>query len=45
MAVDVGQPAPDFSLPSNSGERVSLSEYKGQKHVVLSFHVFDFTGG
>ena len=45
MAADVGQPAPDFSLPSNSGERVSLSEYKGRKHVVLSFHVFEFTGG
>ena len=45
MAADVGQPAPDFSLPSNSGDQVSLSQYKGQKHVVLSFHVLDFTGG
>jgi len=44
MAGEVGQPAPDFSLLSNTGERVTLSQYKGQKHVVLSFHVFDFTG-
>ena len=45
MAAEVGQPAPDFSLPSHTGDQVTLSQYKGQKHVVLSFHVFDFTGG
>ena len=45
MAAEVGQPGPDFSLPSHLGERVSLSEYKGEKNVVLSFHIFDFTGG
>ena len=45
MAAEVGQAAPDFSLASGTGEPVSLSQYKGQKHVVLSFHVFDFTGG
>ena len=45
MAGEVGRTAPDFSLPSQTGDRVSLSQYKGQKHVVLSFYVFDFTGG
>jgi peroxiredoxin len=45
MAAEVGQAAPDFSLLSQDGERVSLSQYKGQKYVVLSFHIFDFTGG
>ena len=45
MAVEVGQPAPEFSLPSSTGERISLSQYRGQKIVVLSFYVFDFTGG
>ncbi len=44
MAAEVGQPAPDFDLPSNGGERVTLNQFKGQKHVVLSFYVFDFTG-
>ena len=43
--VDVGQPAPDFTLPAHSGEDVSLSQYKGQKNVILSFHVQSFTGG
>ena len=45
MAAEVGQSAPDFSLSSHTGDSISLSQYKGQKHVVLSFHVFDFTGG
>lgn len=45
MAAIVGQPAPDFSLLNQAGEKVSLSQFKGKKNVVLSFHVFDFTGG
>ena len=41
--VDVGQPAPDFTLPSHRGDDVNLSQYKGQKIVILSFHVYSFT--
>jgi peroxiredoxin len=33
----VGDMAPDFTLPSVSGERVSLGRYIGQKNVVISF--------
>ena len=43
--VDVGQPAPDFTLPAHAGEDVTLSQYRGQKNVVLAFHVGSFTGG
>ncbi len=43
--VDVGQPAPDFRLPSQDGADVTLSDFKGNKTVVLSFHIFSFTGG
>src|SRR5260370_29442752 len=32
--VEVGQPAPDFSLPDTNGQAHRLSEYKG-KYVVL----------
>ena len=32
-----GPPAPDFELESQSGERVRLSSYRGQKSVVLFF--------
>ena len=45
MTAQVGQPAPDFSLLSQDGKKVSLSQFKGEKTVVLSWHVFDFTGG
>ena len=30
--------APDFTLDSFSGEPVSLSDYRGDKHVILVFN-------
>lgn len=45
MPPTVGQMAPDFSLVSDAGERINLSDYRGKKKVVLSFYLFDFTGG
>lgn len=45
MPAEVGDIAPDFKLPSVSEGDISLSQYRGEKNVVLSFHVFDFTGG
>jgi peroxiredoxin len=41
----VGDAAPDFTLPSTSGEKVKLSDFKGKKNVVLAFYVLAFTGG
>ncbi len=40
MAVDVGDVAPDFTLPGTGGEEYTLSEYRGQ-HVVLAFYPGD----
>jgi len=37
LKVKVGNPAPDFTLPSISEEKVSLSQYRGKKNIVLSF--------
>ncbi len=37
LRVRVGQRAPDFTLPAVSGGKVSLSQYRGKKNVVLSF--------
>jgi hypothetical protein len=34
----VGEPAPDFSLPSTSSQAVSLSDYRGTRNVVLLFY-------
>ena len=33
----VGEEAPDFSLPTPEGQHVRLSEFRGQKHVLLEF--------
>jgi peroxiredoxin (alkyl hydroperoxide reductase subunit C) len=37
LKVKVGNPAPDFTLPSISGEKISLSQFAGKKNVVISF--------
>ena len=42
---EVGQEAPDFTLPSTTGGPITLSQYRGQQHVVLAFYVLDWTGG
>jgi peroxiredoxin len=42
LALDVGDPAPDFTLPSTSGEEISLSQFKGKKHVLIQFYSKDF---
>ena len=45
MAVKVGDKAPDFTLPSQMGDNVTLSEYLGKKNVVLYFYPKDETRG
>ncbi len=42
QALDVGQPAPDFTLPSTTGETIRLSQFKGKKHVFIQFYTTDF---
>ena len=46
MALKAGDAAPEFELPAVSGEKrlsVKLSDYRGRKHVVLTFHPLDWT--
>lgn len=46
MALKVGDTAPDFDLPAVQGERESairLSDYRGRKTVVITFHPLDWT--
>jgi peroxiredoxin Q/BCP len=40
----VGDPAPEFTLPSTTGKPISLKDYKGQT-VVVGFFPAAFTGG
>ncbi len=37
LKVSVGEPAPDFTLPSVAGEKISLSQFRGKRNVVISF--------
>ncbi len=41
----IGKPAPDFTLPSTTGEPVSLKQFKGKKTVVLYFYSKNDTPG
>lgn len=47
MTAEVGQPAPEFTLPGVRGTETrdySLAEFRGQK-VVIAFYPGDFTPG
>jgi thioredoxin-dependent peroxiredoxin len=41
----VGDKAPDFTLRATDGKQYKLSDFKGQKNVVLAIYVLAFTGG
>ena len=41
--LDAGELAPDFTLPNQTREDVTLSSYRGKSHVVLAFHPLAFT--
>lgn len=43
--VQVGEPAPDFSLIGSDGKIYSLSDFRGEKPVVIAFFPKAFTGG
>jgi cytochrome oxidase Cu insertion factor (SCO1/SenC/PrrC family) len=44
MALKVGDKAPDFTLSSTTGEKISLNQFRGKKPVALFFYIFAFGG-
>jgi len=42
-SIDVGDRAPEFTLPSQTGARVSLADFRGKQAVVLFFYPKDGT--
>lgn len=42
---NVGEKAPEFTLPVSRDQNVSLKDFQGKKNVVLAFYPLDFTGG
>ena len=43
IALKVGDKAPDFKLTSTTGEKISLSQFRGKKIVLLEFYGADFS--
>jgi hypothetical protein len=42
-AVEIGDKAPEFELPSTKGGKLKLSGLAGKKNVIIQFYVLDFT--
>ena len=42
--LEIGAPAPDFTLRDQFGQDVSLSSFRGQKAVAILFYPFAFSG-
>jgi peroxiredoxin len=38
MALEVGEKAPDFTLPGTTGEKISLSQFRGRMAVLIEFY-------
>ena len=45
LALQVGDKAPDFTLPGTTAEAIKLADYVGKKPVVLFFYIYAFSGG
>ncbi len=45
FALEVGDAAPDFSLAGSDGNTYTLSQFAGEKPVVIAFFPKAFTGG
>jgi len=43
-ALQLGDPAPDFTLRDQFGQHVTLSEFRGKKAVAIFFYPFAFSG-
>ena len=41
-ALEVGEEAPDFTLPSTLGEDLSLRQFRGKQLVLIEFYGQDF---
>jgi peroxiredoxin len=44
-SLKIGDAAPDFSLSATTKEKIALSNYRGQKNIVVAFYGMDFTPG
>jgi peroxiredoxin Q/BCP len=45
LALQVGDKAPDFTLPGTTADEIKLADYVGKKPVVMFFYIGAFTRG
>jgi peroxiredoxin Q/BCP len=45
VALQVGDPAPEFEMPGSDGRTHRLSEFRGKQAVVVAWYPKAFTGG
>jgi hypothetical protein len=45
LALQVGDKAPDFTIPGTTTEEIKLADYVGKKPVVVFFYIGAFTRG
>ena len=45
LALQVGDKAPDFTIPGTTAEEIKLADYVGKKPVVVFFYIGAFTRG
>ena len=45
LALQVGDKAPDFTLPATTGGEIKLADYVGKKPVVVFFYISAFSSG
>jgi peroxiredoxin len=43
MGLEIGQPAPDFTLKSHLGTEITLSDFQGQRNIVIAFFPLAWT--
>jgi peroxiredoxin len=43
MSLQIGQPAPDFTLESHLGTEITLSSFKGHRNLVIVFFPLAWT--
>jgi AhpC/TSA family len=41
-ALEIGEQAPDFVLPSTTGDKISLQQFRGKQLVLIEFYTNDF---
>ena len=45
ISLEVGDVAPDFSLPASDGKTYSLDQFKGKQAIVIAWYPMAFTRG